>query len=415
MTLPRLTESPLVRHAGFSYFPIAFVARLPFAMMVVGVLTLVVAERDSVALGGLNAAVAGIGTALAGPLLGAAADRLGQRRVLVPLGLLNAVLLGAFILVVGSSAPDLAVLALSVLIGASAPQVPPLSRTRLVAIITQKVAPDRRETLLNGTMAYESAADEMVFIVGPFLVGLLATAIAPWVAIAGAAALTFVFVTAFALHPTGRLQPGTAGQRANQAPARELVSSPLMTVVAGTLGVGIFFGATLTSLTGFLAATGDGDRAGLLYGAMGIGSAALALGSAALPKRFGLKARWLVFGTLLLAAAIGYATARSETGLLIALGVLGFGIGPTLVALYSLAATLSPAGRSATTMTMLGSAVVVGQAVASAVTGAVVDQAGPATALALPALAAALVVVAGLAHRAPARQPAEPVRELVSA
>ncbi len=94
MRLPRLTESPLVRHAGYSYFPIAFIARLPFAMMVVGLLTLVVAERDSVALGGLNAAVAGIGTALAGPLLGAAADRIGQRRVLVPLGLLNAVLLG---------------------------------------------------------------------------------------------------------------------------------------------------------------------------------------------------------------------------------------------------------------------------------------------------------------------------------
>jgi hypothetical protein len=66
-------------------------------------------------------------------------------------------------------------------------------------------------------------------------------------------------------------------------------------------------------------------------------------------------------------------------------------------------------------MTMLGSAVVVGQAVASAVTGAVVDSRGPATALALPALAAALVVAAGLAHRAPARQPVLPERELVSA
>src|SRR3954468_18584863 len=305
MTFPRLTESPLVRHAGFSYFPIAFIARLPFAMMVVGVLTLVVAERDSVALGGLNAAVAGIGTALAGPLLGTAADRLGQRRVLVPLGLLNAVLLGAFVLVVGSSAPDLAVLALSVLIGATAPQVAPLSRTRLVAIIRRRVAPDRRERVLNGTMAYESAADEMVFIVGPFLVGLLATAIAPWVAIAGAAVLTSVFVPAFALHPTGRLQRGME-QRADRAPARELLTARLLTVVAGTLGVGIFFGTTLTSLTGFLAATGDGDRAGLLYGAMGIGSAALALGSAALPARFTQRARWLVFGGLLLAAAVGY-------------------------------------------------------------------------------------------------------------
>ncbi|MGY1805015.1 MFS transporter [Blastococcus sp. SYSU D00922] len=415
MTLPRLTESPLVRSAGSAYFPIAFIARLPFAMMVVGLLTLVVAERDSVALGGLNAAVAGIGTALAGPLLGAAADRLGQRRVLVPLGLLNAALLGAFVLVVGSSAPDSAVLALSVLIGASAPQVAPMSRTRLVAIITRHVAPHRREKLLTGTMAYESAADEMVFIVGPFLVGLLATAIAPWVAIAGAAVLTAVFVTAFALHPTGRLQPLTAEQHATRGPARELLSRQLVTVVVGTLGVGVFFGATLTSLTGFLAATGDGDRAGLLYGVMGIGSAALALGSAALPQRFTAKARWLVFGSVLLAAAVGYATARSESGLLIALAVLGLGIGPTLVALYSLAAAFSPAGRSATTMTMLGSAVVVGQAVASALTGAVVDRWGAEVAIAAPALAAALVVVAALAHRAPAPRLAEPVRELVDA
>ena len=51
----------------------------------------------------------------------------------------------------------------------------------------------------------------------------------------------------------------------------------------------------------------------------------------------------------------------------------------------------------------------------AAVTGALVDRLGPETALMLPALATALVVAAGLAHRAPARQPAEPERELVAA
>ena len=54
------TDSSLLRHAGPTYFPLAFIARLPFAMMVVGVLTLVVAERGSVTLGGLNSAAAGI-------------------------------------------------------------------------------------------------------------------------------------------------------------------------------------------------------------------------------------------------------------------------------------------------------------------------------------------------------------------
>jgi MFS family permease len=404
MTHTRLFESPLLRHAGPAYFPLAFVARLPFAMMVVGVLTLVVAERGSVTLGGLNSASAGLGTALAGPLLGAAVDRFGQRRVLVPLELLNAALLGAFPFVVASTATDAVVLALSVLIGASAPQVAPLSRTRLVAIIGRTIAPDRREKVLSGTMAYESAADETVFIVGPFLVGLLASAIAPWVAIAGASVLTFVFVTAFALHHTGRVDPGTEPSPEVPAPARELVRSALLTVVVGTLGVGFFFGATLTSLTGFLADDGSGDRAGLLYGVMGIGSAALALGSAVLPATFALRARWLSFGSLLLAAAIAFACARSVPGLVVALAVLGLGIGPTLVTLYSLAAQLSPTGRSATTMTMLGSAVVVGQAVASAGTGVVVDHLGATTALAAPALAAALVVAAGVAHTASLRR-----------
>jgi MFS family permease len=97
----------------------------------------------------------------------------------------------------------------------------------------------------------------------------------------------------------------------------------------------------------------------------------------------------------------------------VALAILGCGIGPTLVAQYSLAATLSPAGRSATTMTMLGSAVVVGQAVSSAATGAVVDQLGASAALALPAVTAAFVVAAGIAHAASVRR-VEP-RELVPA
>ncbi|WP_346619263.1 MFS transporter [Blastococcus montanus] len=411
----RPTSSVLIRSAGLSYFPIAFIARLPFAMMTVGVLTLVVAERGSVTLGGLNSAVAGLGTAIAGPLLGAAADRFGQRRVLVPVGLVNAALLGAFPFVVASTAADAAVLALSVLIGMSAPQVAPMSRTRLMAVIRRSVQRDRREKVLNGTMAYESAADEMVFIVGPFLVGLLAVAIAPWVAIAGASALTFVFVTAFALHPTGRLHPGTDAAATTQAPARELFRFRLPTVVVGTLGVGVFFGATLTSLTGFLAVDGDGDSAGLLYGVMGIGSAVLALGTAALPERFTLKARWLAFGSLLLAAAVIYAFARSGTGLVIALAVLGCGVGPTLVTLYSLGATLSPAGRSATTMTMLNSAVVVGQAVAAAVTGLVVDRLGINAALTGPAVAAAIVVAAGVAHAAARQRVAEPEREPVPA
>jgi MFS family permease len=397
MLQARSSGASLIALAGRSYFPVAFVARLPFAMMVVGVLTLVVASRDSVALGGINSASVGIGSAVFGPLVGAAADRYGQRAVLVPVGLANAVLLGALPFVVAAATPDLAVLAMSFLIGATAPQVAPMSRTRLVAIIRQRMAPDRRERVLSGTMAYESAADETVFIVGPFLVGVLASAIAPWVAGVERSVLTFVFVTAFALHPTGRLSLD-AGDRPRPAPARELLRPRLVVVVVGILGIGFFFGSTLTALTAFTAEHGGSSRAGLLYGLMGIGSAGLALGSAAFPRAFRLGWRWLVFGVVLLAGAVVFATADSVLAVGIVLAVLGLGIGPTLVTQYSLGSERSPAGRSATTMTVLGSAVIVGQSIASAVVGEVAERAGTPAAMAFPAFAAAVVVLAGIVN-----------------
>ncbi|MBF4589000.1 MFS transporter [Curtobacterium sp. VKM Ac-1395] len=397
MLQARSADASLIAHAGRSYFPIAFIARLPFAMMVVGVLTLVVASRDSVALGGINSAFVGIGSAIVGPMVGAAADRFGQRTVLVPVGLANAALLGVFVLVVQSTAPDLAVLALSFFVGASAPQVAPMSRTRLVAIIRQRMAPVRQEKVLSGTMAYESAADETVFIIGPFLVGLLASAIAPWVAVAGASALTFVFVTAFALHPTGRLAVGQQAEVA-QAPARQLLRPRLVVVVVGILGIGFFFGSTLTSLTAFMETHGESSQAGLLYGLMGIGSAGLALGSAAFPRAFGIGWRWLVFGVVLLGGAIAFASADSVLTVGIVLAVMGIGIGPTLVAQYSLGSDRSPVGRSATTMTILGSAVIVGQSLTSAVVGEVAESSGAQTAMLFPAISAGIVVLAAVVN-----------------
>ncbi|MCJ1715874.1 MFS transporter [Curtobacterium sp. VKM Ac-2922] len=397
MLQSRSADASLIAHAGRSYFPIALIARLPFAMMVVGVLTLVVASRDSVALGGINSAFVGIGSAVFGPMVGAAADRFGQRTVLVPVGLTNAVLLGVFPFVVQGSAPDLAVLAMAFCIGASAPQVAPMSRSRLVAIIRQRMAPDRHEKVLSGTMAYESAADEVVFIIGPFLVGLLATAIAPWVAVAGASVLTFVFVTAFALHPTGKLALAHHTD-VPQAPASQLLRLRLVVVVVGILGIGFFFGSTLTSLTAFMETHGQASQAGLLYGLMGIGSAGLALGSAAFPRAFGVGWRWLVFGVVLLGGTIAFASADSVVAVAVVLAVMGIGIGPTLVAQYSLGSDRSPVGRSATTMTILGSAVIVGQSLASAVVGDVAERSGTATAMLFPAVSAGIVVLAAVVN-----------------
>ena len=84
--------------------------------------------------------------------------------------------------------------------------------------------------------------------------------------------------------------------------------------------------------------------------------------------------------------------------MMVALAIMGVGIGPTLVTQYSFGAARSPLGRSATVMTMLGSAVVVGQSIGAAVAGELAAHVGPAAALALPIAAAGIAFAAALVN-----------------
>lgn len=400
MTQTTSASPSLVRLTGIPYFVIAFIARLPFAMMVVGVLTMVVTVRGSLSLGGLTSAAVGLGTALVGPFLGAAADRWGQRPVLLQCAALNAAMLAVFALVVYTPAADAVVLASAFTIGATAPQVAPMSRSRLVTIIAERMPQPQRARTTSATMSYESAADETVFVFGPFLVGILASFIAPWAPIAIASVLTLLFVGAFALHPTGR-HVSVERDSDGRAPSAvsELFRPLLVVVVIGIFGIGLFFGSSLTALTSFMADRDAAEQAGLLYGVMGVGSAVLALGVAWLPPRFTLHARWIVFASILVAGSVVFATSTTVTAMIVALALVGIGVGPTIVTQYSLGAARSPLGRSATVMTMLGSGVVVGQATAAAVTGGVAEAAGTPAALVLPLIAAAIVLLAGVANR----------------
>lgn len=387
----------LIQHAGWGYFVLAFVARLPFAMMVVGLLTLTTSVTGSIALGGLASAAAGIGAVVAGPLVGDGVDRLGQRRILVPLGLMNGGMLALFPLVVslgGGAAAGMIVL-VSGLIGATAPQAAAMSRSRIIALIQQRLHPELRDRTFTRAMSYESAADETAFVIGPVLVGVLASFIAPWAPIAIAAALSIVFVSAFALHPTATVTTGNR-ERGARAPFTSLLRPRILVLVGGTFGVGLFFGSALTSLTAFLERSGEGAQAGLIYGLMGIGSAALALAVAAFPARFTMRWRWIVFAATMTVTAALYAIVGTVSAATLLIILMGLGVGPTLVTIFSLAGARSPEGRSATTMTMLGSALTLAQALAAAVTGAVAESVSIGVAMLFPAAAALLVTVCGL-------------------
>lgn len=388
----------LISRTGFIYFPLAILARLPFAMMVIGVLTLVVSARGSVELGGASSAMVGIGAACFGPLIGAAADRFGQRPTLLVTAACNSAALIALAWVSYTAAPSIAVFAAALLVGATVPQISPMSRSRLVTIVKTELPPERAPRTLSSTLAYESAADEMVFVFGPVFVGLLATQFGARAPILLAALLTLLFVTAFALHRTATRVESREQRAATLAPASELFRPALVVVVLGILSIGIIFGTTLTSLTAFMQTQGRAESAGLIYGVMGVGSAILALLVAFFSPRFTLRYRWIAFASFAVIGGLVLAQASTVPAVAAGLALMGLGIGPLLVTLYGFGASRSPVGRSATVMTMLGSGIMLGQSLSAAVTGSVAENSGVAQALVLPLYGSVLVLLFGAAN-----------------
>jgi MFS family permease len=337
----------------------------------------------------------GIGAASVGPLIGAAADRFGQRPTLLLSAVVNSAALGALAWIAYTDLPNWMMLAVAFMTGASGPQTSPMSRSRLVAIIQTALPVERQPRTISTVLAYESAADELIFVFGPVVVGVLATTVGAWAPVAGAAVLTLVFVVAFALHHTSAPARSAAERAATLAPRSELFQPALLVVVFGTFAVGLVFGSTFTSLTAFMQDRGSAESAGLLYGAMGVGSAILAFCVALFSPKFTLRYRWLSFAVFLLAGETLLVTAESIPAVLVSLALTGFGIGPLLVTLYSLGAARSPIGRSATVMTTLGSGILLGQSLAAALPGSVAENEGTAAAMLLPLGAAILVTLGG--------------------
>ncbi|NKX54600.1 MFS transporter [Arthrobacter mobilis] len=383
--------------AGKNFLPSGFLARLPLAMITVGALTLVTAASGSYALGGMAAGAVGIGSAAGAPAQGYLADRKGQRAVLLAAAAAHAVAI-AGLLVAAGTAPGPAGaavnLAAALMVGLTCPQVGPLARVRWMAMT------ERRRELRDTALSYESTADELTFVLGPALVGLLAALVAPWLPFVLAAVLTITMVPAFAVHPTHRtVHPAArAGQTAEGLPARSRPGwlLPAAVPALGMAAMGAFFGAVQAALSAFGGSFGAAESAGLLYAVLGLSSAATALSVAFWPERFAHTSRWVLCSGAMLAGAALLLLPQSPAPMVAALLAAGLPVGPVMVTVYSIGGLVAPAERLGTVMTMLASGVVLGAALGAAVAGGVAQAHGHTGAFLVAAAAAAAMLLVSL-------------------
>ncbi|BCW71927.1 MFS transporter [Arthrobacter sp. NicSoilB8] len=419
----RFARLPLL--AGRGFIPLGLFARLPLAMLTVGALTLVTAVTGSYAIGGAAAGAVGVGSALGAPVLGILADRLGQRGVLLVSAIANTIAIVALILTayliagVQDLAAAVPVLAAAFVAGASCPQVGPLARVRWMALTSRAAGAGRgagaNSADLDTALSYESTADELTFVLGPALVGILASLLAPWLPLALAAALTVVLVPAFAVHPTHhavvrtprRPAPGSAAGLAGHPTGERHCGTGASTRV-GTLAavalpvlamvcMGTFFGSTQTALSSFSASFATSEVAGLLYAVMGLSSAAAALSVAYWPRRFPVNARWIACAALMAGMAPLLLLPSTALPMILVLLVLGLPVGPLMVTVFAIGGLVAPAGKLGTVMTALASGIVAGTALGSSIAGQLAQSFGYSTAFLVPVCAATALFLLGTA------------------
>ncbi|WP_142023679.1 MFS transporter [Blastococcus colisei] len=397
---PRTVFSPYARlfavpgAASFSFA--GWVGRLPAPMLGLGAVLLVEGETGSYGLAGAVSGTLALSYGLAGPLWARAMDRRGQGLVLRWAMTAFALAGVAFVGSVVAGGPRWSWFLLAAVAGASGPNVGSMVRARWSALLD----PAGRQT----AYAFEAVADEVVFVLGPPLVTLLATLIAPSVGfltgvffgVVGGLWLAAQQATEPPLHPVDAT-----------APTRRLaaLTPTLLVVVVTYLGVGTVFGAIDVVVIGFAEEQGAPALAGAVLAVFAGGSlvAGLAYGLARLPGT--LAARFV--GT---AVAFGLAAQLlwgvGSLPVLIGCGFLaGLTIAPVLVSGTSLVESRVAPGVLTESLAWTITGLTLGVTVGSAVAGAAVDAWGAERAFAVPAVAGGLAALLALVGAVLLRSP----------
>jgi len=358
----------------------ALVARLPISMDTIGIVLLVTGVGRSYGLAGaMSAAYLLAAAALAIPQA-RLVDRLGQRPVLLVAAAVFAVAMTAFVVVVQSGGPIGVAFACVMVAGGAFPQVGSCVRSRWSHVLTERADIDT-------AYALESAVDEAVFMTGPILVTVLATAWHP-VAALGTAILAGTAGTAYfaAQRSTAPVpQPRVRGVRPQRL--RLAVMGPVCLV---GLALGTLFGAAEVSTVAFASARGLAGYAGLLLALWAAGSLIAGVITGMVTWRIGPATRLRQGSVAMFVAMIPLSLIGSMWVMGAWLFVAGFAIAPTLVASLSLVEKAVPRSRLTEGMAIVETALVAGVAPGAAVAGRIIDSHG-ASAAYLVSLGAGLV------------------------
>jgi MFS family permease len=359
---------------GFTRLLVSSVlGRLPSGMFSLAILLFVRGRTDSFLAAGVAVGAFSLAGALAGPVLGALVDRVGQTRVLFPAALVQGTLLVVLVAIGQSGAPVAVVVAMAALAGAAQPPI-----AGCIRALWSQVASDGEA--LETAYALDATTQEVIWTLGPLLVGSTAVLLSPAAAVIACAVITVAGTAFFA---ASKLSSGWQASTRKRSQVSALASSGLRALLATALLAGTVIGAVEVGLPALAVAHHARWASGVLLALFSIGSMAGGIAYSAVSWRRPIGLRYM--GLLLaMAACVAPLIAAHALAAAYPLAVLaGLGMAPMLSCQFALVGTLAPRGAATEAFTWHRGATIAGSAAGSTLGGSLIDAHGAGGAFAL--------------------------------
>jgi MFS family permease len=374
-------------------------ARFPIGINALAVILYLRERTGSYAVAGVVAGSLAAGSGIGAPVQGRLVDRFGQRRVLVPLGMVHAAALGALVGSAELGAPTFVLVLCGLLAGFAIPPTSSVLRSMWPSLLK-----DRPE-LVQAAYALDSVLIELIFIVGPLLTAVVTATLSPQAALVVSAASVVAGTIGFtALPPSRAVRPDREEARA-AGRLGALGSAGVRSLVLTSLPAGIGIGICEVALPAFSDARGSAELAGVLLAVWSLGSAAGGLAYGALPRRPPLDRVHLVVAAALPFALLPMAAATSVPVMALLVIPAGVFIAPLLATRNELIGRVAPAGARTEAYTWPVTAFVGGIAIGAALAGALVEGPGWRVAFLVAAGFAAAGAAVAVARRRTLEEP----------
>lgn len=358
--------SEIFRAPGAKGFAAAgFVARLPIAMAPIGIVAMLSQTHGEYWLAGAVSATYALANAFLAPQISRLVDRLGQTRIVVPTTVLSVL---AFVILIAAANQHWPIwtLYVSALLAAAMPSIPAMVRARWTEFFR-----DRPE--MNTAFAFESAADELVYVAGASLSVGLSVALFPEAGMLASTLFLAFGSMAFILQRSTepRVRPVGQGSRGSAIRLRAV-----QIITFALIFIGATFATTEVSTVAITKALGLPGAASLVIGVYALGSFVVGIIIGTLSLRTPLQHQLAIAVAVIALTTLPLLVADTVPLLALAVFASGLAISPTFITAFGLIERHVPEAMLTEGITWVTTGIGIGMALGSFAAGAVVDAFG---------------------------------------